>query len=61
MNPSPINQSVLIATSESMRETSRRSFSLAVLIEVDCDPESEVSPQTVDWDELDAQRRASFP
>jgi hypothetical protein len=44
-----------------VRETSGRSFSLADLIEVDDDAESEVSPQVMDWDELDAQRPSLFP
>jgi hypothetical protein len=61
MNPSPIDRIVSSVTDESMQEISRRSFSLADLIEVDYDPESEVSPQVVDWDELDAQRPSLFP
>ncbi len=61
MNPSPIDRAVSRATGESVREISRRGFSLADLIEVDYDPESEVSPQVVDWDELDAQRPSLFP
>ena len=48
MNSSPIVLSVSNAISESVRETSRRSFSLADLIEVDDDPESDMSPQVVD-------------
>ena len=43
MNSLPIDQAVSIATGESVRETSRRSFNSIDLIEVDDDPESEVS------------------
>jgi hypothetical protein len=48
-------------TGASVREISRRSISLAALIEVDYDPESDGSPQVVDWDALDAQRPSLFP
>ena len=56
MNLSPIDRTVCRATGESVREISRRGFSLADLIEVDYDPESEVSPQVMDWDELERRR-----
>ncbi len=61
MNPSPIDRTVSRATGESVQEISRRGVSLADLIEVDDDPVSDVSPQVVDWDELDAQRPSLSP
>ncbi len=60
MNASLIDRTVCRATGESVREISGRGFSLADLIEVDCDPETEVSPLIVNWDELDAERPSLF-
>ena len=56
MNASRIDRAVSRATDESVREISRRGFSLADLIEVDDDSESEVSPQVMDWDEPERRR-----
>ena len=61
MNPSQLNLTVSTVTAESVQDISRRSFSRADLIEIDDGLESEVLPQVVDWDELDAQRPSLFP
>ncbi|HTQ39649.1 MAG TPA: hypothetical protein VMJ32_11515 [Pirellulales bacterium] len=61
MTQSQIEHSVARATGASVREISRRGLSLADLIEVDDDPESDESPKIVDWDALDAQRPSLFP
>ncbi len=53
MKPSQIDRAVSRATGElGPHEISHRGFSLADLIEVGDDPESDGSPQVVDWDAL---------
>ena len=60
MNPSQIDRAVSRATGESVREISHRGFRLADLIEVGDDPETDGSPQVLDWDSLHAQRPSLF-
>ncbi len=62
MTQSEIDLSVAIALGESLREIRRRGFSLADPVAVSFDPEPcQRPPQSVDWDQLDAQRPSLFP
>jgi hypothetical protein len=50
------------ATGESRREIRRRGFGSVDPRNVDFDPEpNDLSPQIVDWDELESARLAIFP
>ena len=62
MTQSQIDRLVSYATGEPVREIHRRGFGLADSLDVNYDPEpSGLSPQTVDWDALDAERPSLFP
>ena len=57
-----LERSVARATGETRREVRRRGFGPADLCHVDFDPEpNELSPNVVDWDELESARLALFP
>ena len=60
MNQSQLNRAVARATGETLDTISRLGFSIADPDSVHYDPEpSRRAPQVVDWDELDARRRAA--
>jgi hypothetical protein len=61
MIQSQIEHSVSRTTGGLVREINHRGFSLADLIEVGDDPQSDESPRVVDWEALDAQRPSLFP
>ena len=60
MNQSRLDRAVARATGESLDTISHLGFSIADPDSVHYDPEpSRRAPQVVDWDELDARRRAA--
>ena len=60
MNQSQLNRAVARATGESPETINRMGFSVADPESVHYDPEpSRRHPLVVDWDELDARRRAA--
>jgi len=60
MNQSQVNRAVARATGENVHTIGRMGFSIADPESVHYDPEpSRSAPQIVDWDELDARRRAA--
>ena len=60
MNQSQLDRAVARATGESLDTVSRMGFSIADPEAVYYDPEpSRRRPLVVDWDELDARRRAA--
>ena len=57
MNQPQLDRLIADATGEDLREIQRRGFSLADPMVVCFDPEPDcLPPQTIDWDELEAQR-----
>jgi hypothetical protein len=57
-----LERAVARATGESRREIRRRGFGLVNLLDVEFDREpNDLSPQFVDWDELEANRPVLFP
>jgi len=57
-----LERAVARATGESRREIRRRGFGSVDPRNVDFDPEpNDLSPQIVDWDELESARLAIFP
>lgn len=60
MNQSQLDRAVARATGESLDTVSRMGFSIANPESVHYDPEpSRRRPLVVDWDQLDARRRAA--
>jgi hypothetical protein len=60
MNQSQLDRAVARATGESRETINQMGFSIADPESVHYDPEpSRRSPQIVDWDELEARRRAA--
>jgi len=56
MTQSQINEMVAHATGDDLGEIRRLGFSLVGMNEFDLD--EEVSPQSLDWDEVDRSRRS---
>jgi hypothetical protein len=59
MSQQELESAISQATGESLRTIRRRGFSLERPLEDDADLALYQAPQTVDWDALDAQRRAA--
>jgi hypothetical protein len=60
MNQSQLDRAVARATGESLNTVTRMGFSIADPESVHYDPEpSKRAPLVIDWDELDARRRAA--
>ena len=60
MTQTQLEQLVAKATGEDIRAIRHLGFSVADPLEVDFDPEPDnLSPQMIDWDELDLQRNLS--
>ncbi|WP_437222702.1 hypothetical protein SH661x_002902 [Planctomicrobium sp. SH661] len=57
MTQCDLNTAVAQATGEELREIRRRGFSVVDLSETRFDPEPDIlTPQMVDWDDLDLRR-----
>jgi hypothetical protein len=60
MTQNQLDRLVADATGEDLREIQRLGFSLADPIDVEFDPEpDELSPQMIDWDEVDLRRNVA--
>jgi hypothetical protein len=62
MTQAELNVAVATATGEPVSRIAEMGFSVADPAEVFFDPEpDDVAPQTIDWDEVDAERDVVFP
>jgi hypothetical protein len=62
MKPTGLERAVALATGETIQEIRRRGFGLADSCEVAFDPEPcDLTPQLVNWDELERLRLSLFP